>query len=268
MNNQTNQSERMKNNLKKNKPTIVLPIINTVFSVIFLAGNIYCKIAFGKEYGLGFFIAFTVLVILFPITSWYSSYFSKKQNIKRIYNYEHESNEIVAYIKRLKSYKGIELNKNYKLIAHYQLTDQIVDKHPHYDSEHCSLGIASSDSVIITFGVSFAGIELKAYDKSFTGLCGVLPRSVWYKKHLKAPVAKKGVVTFSAEGFELSERMVIQALKNQDSYYDNKSGWMVIGEKKGTIIDEVVEIMHDVYLVIRNEEMVALWIKLESGLAI
>ena len=62
--------------------------------------------------------------------------------------------------------------------------------------------------------------------------------------------------------------MVIQALKNQDSYYDNKSGWMVIGEKKGTIIDEVIEIMHDVYLVIRNEEMVALWIKLESGLAI
>ena len=45
-----NQEQRTLNNLKKNKPSIVLPIINTVFSVIFLAGSIYCKIAFKEQY--------------------------------------------------------------------------------------------------------------------------------------------------------------------------------------------------------------------------
>ena len=44
-----NQEQRTLNNLKKNKPSIVLPIINTVFSVFFLAGSIYCKIAFKEQ---------------------------------------------------------------------------------------------------------------------------------------------------------------------------------------------------------------------------
>ena len=56
-----NQEQRTLNNLKKNKPSIVLPIINTVFSVIFLAGSIYCKIAFKEQYALGYFIAFNIL---------------------------------------------------------------------------------------------------------------------------------------------------------------------------------------------------------------
>ncbi|MFR5891809.1 MAG: hypothetical protein ACLUG4_04915 [Bacilli bacterium] len=79
-----NQEQRTLNNLKKNKPSIVLPIINTVFSVIFLAGSIYCKIAFKEQYALGYFIAFNILVILFPITSWYNSYFSKNKILKKL----------------------------------------------------------------------------------------------------------------------------------------------------------------------------------------
>ena len=173
-----NQEQRTLNNLKKNKPSIVLPIINTVFSVIFLAGSIYCKIAFKEQYALGYFIAFNILVILFPITSWYNSYFSKKQNIKKINNYDHETKEIVSYIKRLQSFKGIELNKDYKIKVTYELTDQIIDKIPHYDIEHCSLGLAEKNAIIITMGVGFSGLELKAYNHEVIGLCGVSPRSI------------------------------------------------------------------------------------------
>lgn len=263
-----NRQEQIKNeNLRKNKPTIVIPIMNTVFAVLFLGLGIYCKIKL-EDFSTIYFIIFVVLVILFPIASWYNSYFSKKQNTKKILNYEYETKEIVAYIKRLNTYKGLELNKDKKLKVRYELTDEIVEKTPHYDTEHCSVGLAKPDAIILTVGVSFAGLEFKGYNKEFVGLCGVLPRSIWYKRKLTPPLAKKGKIFISSEGFELEEKLVIQALKTQDSYYDNKTGWTLIGERKSTPLDEVIEIMTDVYVVIRNEELVSLWIKLESNLAI
>lgn len=260
--------KRTEENLKKNQPTKVLPIMNTVFAGIILAGSIYCKIAFSEQFSTVYFVLFNILVILYPIASWYNSYFSKKSNIKKIKNYDHETKEIVAYIKRLNSYSGVELNKDKKIKVTYELTTDIIDKTPKYDLEHCSLGLAKDDAIIITFGVTFSGLELKAYDKKVVGLCGVLPRSIWYKKRLNPPIAKKGEIKLHAVGFDFKEKQVIQALKNQETYYDNKTGWLVTGERKSTALDEVIEIMNDVYVVIRNEEIVSVWIKLGSSLAI
>lgn len=262
-----NREKYTNNNLKKNKPTKAIPIMNTIFAVLFLGLGIYCKITL-DDFKTIYFVLFIILVILFPIASWYNSYFSKKQNTKKILNYEYETKEIVAYIKRLKQYKGLELNKERKLKITYELTDEIIDKSPHYDEEHCSVGLAKPDSIIITIGVSFAGLEFKGYNQEFVGICGVLPRSIWYKKKLIVPNAKKGKIKIESIGFKIEEKMVIQALKNQDTYYDNKTGWTLIGEKKSTSLDEVIEIMTNVYVVIRNEELISVWIKLESGLAI
>lgn len=262
-----NREKFTNNNLRKNKPSKAIPIMNTIFAFVFLGLGIYCKITL-EDFKTIYFILFIILVILFPIASWYNSYFSKKQNTKKILNYEYETKEIVAYIKRLKSYKGVELNKDRRLKVTYQLTNEIVDKNPHYDEEHCSVGLAKPDAIILTVGVSFAGLEFKGYNQEFVGLCGVLPRSIWYRKNLKVPNAKKGKIKIEPIGFSLEEKMVVQALKNQDTYYDNKTGWTLIGEKKSTPLDEVIEIMNNVYVVIRNDELISLWIKLESGLAI
>lgn len=262
-----NREKYTNNNLQKNKPSKFIPIMNTCFAVLFLALGIYCKITL-EDFKTIYFVLFIILVILFPIASWYNSYFSKKENTKKILNYDFETKEIVAYIKRLKQYKGLELNPERKLKVTYELSDEIVNKDPHYDTEHCSVGLAKPDAIIVTIGVSFAGLEFKGYNQEFVGLCGVLPRSIWYKRKLKVPTAKKGKIKIEAQGFELEEKMVVQALKNQDTYYDNKTGWTLIGERKSTILDEVIEIMNNVYVVIRNKELISVWIKLESGLAI
>ena len=57
-------------------------------------------------------------------------------------------------------------------------------------------------------------------------------------------------------------------MKNMETYYDNKTGWIAIGEYKDTPLNHTIEIMHDTYLVIRNNEIVALWFKIDAGLAI
>ena len=79
--------KRTEENLKKNQPTKVLPIMNTVFAGIILAGSIYCKIAFSEQFSTVYFVLFNILVILYPIASWYNSYFSKKSNIKKQWIY-------------------------------------------------------------------------------------------------------------------------------------------------------------------------------------
>ena len=66
----------------------------------------------------------------------------------------------------------------------------------------------------------------------------------------------------------MTEKMIIQALKNQDIYYDNKSGWLAVGERKITPIDDVIEVMHDVIVVIRNDELISLWIKIKNNCAL
>ncbi len=263
-----NNSKYTEENLRKNKPTKVLPIINTCFSVIIFAGSIYCKIRFGEVYKTSLFIVFNILVILFPMASWYNSYFGKKIQTRRIENYDHETKEIISYLKRLKGYQGIELNKDRKIKVQIEYTEEIIDKQPSYDLEHCSLGLPSDNPIIITFGVGFAGIELKPFNKEIIGLCGSLPRSIFRKKHLKVPTPKKGKVKLETIGFEFREKQVIQALKTQETYYDNKTGWVVIGEFKDTPLNKTIEIMRDTYLVIRNNEVVSLWFKIENHLAI
>lgn len=255
-------------NLKKNKPTKVLPIINTIFSVIMLLGSIYCKITFNDVYKTSYFILFNILVVLYPLASWYNSYFGKKQNIKRIENYDHETKEIVSYLNRLKGYQAVELNKDNKIKTQIIYTDEIIDKQPTYNIEHCSLGLPNKNPIIITFGVGFCGIELKPFSKEIVGLCGSLPRSIFRRKKLHTPLAKKGIVKLDAIGFNFKECQVIQALKTMETYYDNKTGWVAIGEIKDTPLNKTIEIMHDTYLVIRNEEIIAIWFKIDSHLAI
>lgn len=262
------QKKYTEENLKKNKPNKVTPIIYTIFGVIITIGGIALKIRNGAEFPTLYFILFLILMGLFIYASWYTNYISKIKNTKKIKNYDNETKAIVSYVKRCQHYTGVELNRNYKLKFTFELTDEIINKIPEYNEERYSFGLANETSIILTVGVSFAGLEFKGYNHELIGLCGIMPKSVWYRKHLKVPTSKKGKIHIEPVNFELKEKMIIQTLKNQDIYYDNKSGWLVVGERKSTVIDDNIEVMNNVICVIRNEELVALWIKIEKGRAI
>ena len=227
-----NNSNYTKENLKKNKPTIIIPIMNTIFAIILLALCIRLKVINKEAFKLVYFIGALILIVIYPVGSWYTSYFSKKNNTKRIKNYEKETNEIVSYIKRLKNYRSVEINRDKKLNVYVNYGNNNITKSVEYDDEHFSFGLPKEDSVILTLGVSFAGLEFKGYN------------------------------------IQLTDRLIIQALKNQDTFYDKKSGWLVIGERKSTALDENVELMDKVILVVRNNEIVALWINVGPNRAI
>ena len=74
-------SKNIKEDLNKNIPHTLPAIVNTVISVIFIMVVTVLRIMRPKDFSIGLYICFLVVLILFPISSWYTSYFSKKQKI-------------------------------------------------------------------------------------------------------------------------------------------------------------------------------------------
>ena len=73
-----NVRKDIKNDKIKNKPNIVAPIINTVISGLAIIGVIVLK-CLSSDFSWPLFICFLVVLLLFPVASWYNSYFAKKQ---------------------------------------------------------------------------------------------------------------------------------------------------------------------------------------------
>ena len=95
-----------------------------------------------------------------------------------------------------------------------------------------------------------------------------MPRSIWYPKKLKVPTPQKAKIKVEFDGKPIDHKVVIHALKQEDIYYDKKQGWLVVGERKTTVIDKAYEISKDVYLVLRGQEVMALWIKVGIDMGI
>ena len=80
------------------------------------------------------------------------------------------------------------------------------------------------------------------------------PCSVWLKKKLKTPVPIKGRVYVDAPGYKFTDKTIFKYLRHEDTFYDRKSGWLCFGNKKIEVIDDVIEIMENVCVVLRDEE--------------
>ena len=57
-------------------------------------------------------------------------------------------------------------------------------------------------------------------------------------------------------------------MHKEDFYYDKKTGWLMVGERKATPLDEAYKIQDNVIVVVREREIVSLWIQIEPGIKI
>ena len=258
-----NVSKDIEKDKKKNKPNIVAPIINTVISTIAIVGIIIMKVL-SSEFSWGLFICFLVVLVLFPVASWYNGYFSKKQKTKMLGSFEKETELIVEFMQHRKHFKAFEENDKIKVLINYEQTNN-VDKVV-YNVEKSSLGFPDHSNALISIGIGFAGLEVDPASKEVIGIKGLLPRSIWLKKKLKTPASVKGKLTVETQGVELRNKTYIQVNKQDDTYYDPKSGWICIGEKKIYSLDEPVEFLEGVILVLRDNKIVSFWVKVGENL--
>lgn len=258
-----NVSKDIENDKKKNKPNIVAPIINTVISGLVIVGIIVLKVL-SSDFSWGLFICFLVVLVLFPVASWYNGYFSKKQKTKMLGSFEKETELIVEFMQHRKHFKAFEESDKISVSVEYKECEK-VEKYT-YNVEKSSLGFPDHSNALISIGIGFAGLEVDPETKCVIGIKGLLPRSIWLKKKLKTPVSKKGNLTISTKGVELRNKTYIQINKQEDTYYDAKTGWICIGERKVYSFDEPIEFLSNAILVLRDNKVISLWIKVGENL--
>ncbi len=260
---------RLENDKRKNKPNIIFPIINTIFATILMGIVIFLFCTSKGSFGIGLFIFCVIILILYPVSSWLNSFVLKKMNLKKINNYEKETEMLIKYVKRYESYHAYELGKDLNINFNIEKTNEIVEGEPlKFNSDTCNLGVPQNANVLLTLGVSFAGIEVNKETKQIMGVAGMLPRSVWYPKKLKAPTPTKAKIKVDFNGFNISNKIVIHALRRADIYYDNKTGWLAVGERKVTVIDDAYEIKKGVIIVLRDQELMSVWLELDPNLLV
>lgn len=243
--------EYVEYSLKHNTPKMLFPIINTIISVALFVALIVFFV--NKEINLGFLIFGIIVVILFPISSWYSSYFSKKKTTQKLNDFKKETESLVKYASTFKGYTMIE-NENLK----YTITEEgYLDKKAEFNQSTCLINSGKINGTLISYGVSFVGLDINPKTKTVTNVTGMLPTSIWFDKKLNVPTAINGSVTI--QNNELKNYMVIQELTKANTYYDKRTGWVCIGNKnpKNT---KNIKIMDNVIISIQNGEITSFWI--------
>lgn len=263
--NMLNVSKDIDKDKRKNKPNIVAPIINTVISSVAIVAVIVLKVL-TSEFSWGLFTCFMIVLVLFPVASWYNSYFSKKQKTKMLGSFEKETELIVEFMQYRKHYKAFEESEKIKVFVDYEKCDEI-GKFNYY-ADKSSLGFPNHSNALISIGIGFAGLEIDPLTKKVIGVKGLLPRSIWLKKKMKTPLAVKGSLTIRTEGVEIRNKTYIQICKQEDTYYDSKSGWICIGEKKVYNFDDCIEFLDGAILVLRDNKVVSLWLNVGTDLAL
>ena len=256
------EQEFLDHSLKRNRPNIVFPIISTIFSIALLVGLIVLFVKGDIE--LTFFLFGLLILILMPICSWYTNYFGRIKNQQKIYSYQDETEILVNFAKRLKGYKTLDITEENKIDYVINFNDSLVLEKVDFNNEKCLLNNGYLSGTLLTIGVSFAGLLINAKSKKVTTVSGLLPKSIWYRKKLSVPVALKGEVIVNHK--DISNFTIMKCLKDEPSFYDSKSGWLCIGNKKLVKNTTNVQIMENVILVFEDNELKSLWINLGVNL--
>lgn len=258
-------SNNIQEDLAKNRPSMIAPIINSCFSLIFLVGLIILKVISGSPSTL-IFIGLIIIIVFFPLASWYNSYISKKQKTKMLVNYEKETQLILDFVEKRKNYYAVEENDKVKIKYEYIETSELLGYS--YNEEKSSLGFLDSNKCFLSIGIGFAGFEIDPLTKEVVDIKGLLPRSIWLKKKLSIPSGVKGKLLVGVTGVETRSKTYILTEKSSDTYYDSKKGYICIGDTKTYSYDEVIEIADDAKIVLRDGKFVSFYIYVGKELSL
>lgn len=253
--------------LKKNKPTLLPAIINSIIAFIGLASLIVIKILFHEPNTL-LFIAFVILLCFFPIAGWYNSFYSRKEKSKMLNSFEKETELIVDFLTNCKKmYKISEDNTKIDISFTNTLTDDINESFT-YNEENSSVGYLDHTMAFMSIGVGFIGLVIDPNTLEVKNINGLLPRSIWLKKRLNIPSSHMGRLSIKDTNVDIRAKTYIQTMKNAETFYDKDKGYICVGEYKHNALNEYVEFSSGAIAGLRDGKLISLWIKVVPNLSI
>ena len=266
MNKMKSEKQFLQETYDKNKPKLLFPIFNTILGIGLAGLLVYLTIR--QELNIGILVLAIFLIILFIFSSWYNSYFSKKQARKEIYNLQEETELLINVVKEQKRKNIYEIDDPKKLRFRFEKDSSLELESITFDLKKREFSKDVEGYSEIDFCVACAGLLVNPNTKQIEGFGGMAPCSVWLKRKLKTPIAEKGKLFVEAKGYKFTDKTVLKYLRHEDTFYDKKSGWLCFGPKKVEVIDDVIEIMENVYVVLRDEELISVWVKVGENLEI
>lgn len=259
-----NAPDEFNETLRRNKPSLIMPIINSVFAFGLMIFVVIYTI--NGSFKIWYCLLFVFILILFPMASWYNSYFSKKANTKKIYNYQKETELLVKYASRYRNYTAIDIKNDNKILFEPETAPSSDFTSVCFNVDSCLFKEHDPKDILITLGISFAGFAVDSETLYIKDIVGLLPCSIWYYKKLKTPNAKEAKVKINVGTNTINKKQVFKMLNRSDVYYDKKTGWLLIGERKQTILDEAYKIANDAIIVLREQELISLYIKIAPNI--
>ena len=266
MNKMTEEQKHLNDIYDKNKPRLLMPIINTILGIGFSGVVLYLTII--QDLKIWVMILVFMLVIMFIASSWYNSYFSKRKMRKEIYNLQEETEILINTVREQKKKHIYEIDDMKKLKFKVEFDETLELESIAFDLKKRTFSKEITGFTEINLCVACAGLLVNPETKQVEAFGGMAPCSVWLKKKLKTPIARKGKIYFDAPGYKITNKTVFKYLRHEDTFYDKNTGWLCFGPKKVEVIDEVIEIMENVYVVLRDEELISVWVKVGENLEI
>lgn len=262
----TEEQKFLNETYEKHKPKLLFPIFNTILGFGLAGILVYLTII--QNLKVWVMILAIMLIILFIASSWYNSYFSKRKMRKEIYNLQEETEILINQVREQKKKYIYEIDDVRKLKFRFELNEELVLESISFDLKKRLFSKETKGYTEIDLCVACAGLLINPESKQVEGFGGMAPCSVWLKKNLKTPLARKGKVFVDAPGYKFTDKTIFKYLRHEDTFYDKKTGWLCFGPKKIEVIDEAIEIMENVYVVLRDEELVSVWVKVGENLEI
>ncbi|MBR2890791.1 MAG: hypothetical protein IKC22_00150 [Bacilli bacterium] len=253
--------EYLEKDIKKHKPNLLTPIINTILGIAFIV--LMIRVTIYNDINPIYLVLVILLMLIFIGGSWYTSFFFKKKNRELTKDFEKETKLLFDAVYELKKGTYIEPKNPVKfdIINEYGDIQKVS-----YDLEKREFIPKIEYQIFVNLGTTCAGLVVDYTTLEIIGFHGMSPYSIWMKKRVVMPDASKGNIKLNMDGFNKVKKLTLKIMNQADTYYDKKSGNLAIGDMKKTSLDENIQIGDNIIVSLYDNEIKCIYIKLQENL--
>jgi len=143
----------------------------------------------------------------------------------------------------------------------YIYTEKIIEGKIVYRNSENSFDIEPIINTDISVLIGNLNIGIDSENFLIQQIWGYHPYSNWIKTELELPISKKGILKLITK-VEPGTTKRLESTLEWNTYFDEKTGWVCIGNKVLIINDNSIEILRNGIIVLAKNKMIkALWLK-------
>lgn len=253
--------EYLEKDIKKHKPNLFIPILNTILGIAFIV--LMIRVTIYNHVNPFYLVLVILFALLFIGGSYFNYFFFRKKNKNLTKDFEKETDLLFHAMYELKKGTFVEpkTKVQFKVLDEYQNVEKIT-----FDKELREFRPKHKFDILINMSTSCSGLMVDYDTLRVISYEGMSPNSIWKNKRIELPTSKKGSLELMFKDYNKMKHLTLKILSQTDMYYDRKSGIFLVGEKNRTPLDQVIQLGENLYVALYEEEIVAVYVVLEKDL--